>query len=161
LFAANKSAFDGNNMNRLRAGAILALPSAESVAATPVSDAARTVRMQAGDWRSYQDRLAAAAPAAEGAAGRGATGRIGTAVEERTPAVSAGRDQLKVSPEAGQPKGPAVAPATDDMLSRDKALKEAQTRITELEKTLKDLQRVIELKGQTGAQLQAQADAAN
>ena len=35
-------------------------------------------------------------------------------------------------------------------MSRDKALKEAQARITELEKTLKDLQKALELKGQPG-----------
>ena len=46
------------------------------------------------------------------------------------------------------------------MVARDKALKEAQNRIGELEKTLKDLQKALELKGQTGAQLQAQADVA-
>ncbi len=34
------------------------------------------------------------------------------------------------------------------MVARDKALKEAQTRINDLEKTLKDLQKALELKGQ-------------
>ena len=57
-------------------------------------------------------------------------------------------------------KAPGRAPLAEEVVSRDKALKEAQNRITELEKTLKDLQKAIELKGQTGAQLQAQADAA-
>ena len=52
------------------------------------------------------------------------------------------------------------APGAEEAIARDKALKEAQTRISELEKTLKDLQRALELKGQTGTQLQAQADAA-
>ena len=49
--------------------------------------------------------------------------------------------------------------ASEEAVARDQALKEAQSRISDLEKTIKDLQRAIELKSQTGAQLQAQADA--
>ena len=158
LYNSNPSAFDGNNMNRLRAGAILNVPSPEEAAATPRGEATRTVRIQAGDWRGYQDKVAGAAPPAEAAAGRVAAGKIGTTVEEKLPAAVPGRDQLKVSPQVG--KGAALSPAAEEVVARDQALKEAQTRIGELEKTLKDLQRALELKGQTGAQLQAQADVA-
>ena len=160
LYAKNGNAFDGSNMNRLRAGAILTIPSADEVAAAPASEATKTVRVQASDWRAYQDRVAGGAPAAEGAGGKVAGGKIGTTVEERAPAATPGRDQLRVSPEAGQGKGAAMSPAAEEVIARDKALKEAQARISVLENTLKDLQRAIDLKGQTGAQLQAQADAA-
>jgi len=157
LFTTNKDAFHGENMNRLRAGAILTIPSADEAAAVPAAEATKTIRVQAADWRAYQDRVAGAAPAAEGAGGRVASGKIGTVVEEKVPAAPPGRDQLKVTREAA----PAVAaPVAEEMIARDKALKEAQARIGELEKTLKDLQKAIELRGQTGAQLQAQADAA-
>jgi pilus assembly protein FimV len=158
LYNSNQSAFDGNNMNRLRAGAILNVPSPEEAAATPRGEATRIVRIQAGDWRGYQDKVAVAAPPAEAAAGRVAAGKIGTTVEEKLPAAAPGRDQLKVSPQVG--KGAALSPAAEEVVARDQALKEAQNRIGELEKTLKDLQRALELKGQTGAQLQAQADVA-
>ena len=158
LYNGNQSAFDGNNMNRLRAGAILNIPSPEEAAATPRREATKIVRIQAGDWRGYQDKVAVAAPPAEAAAGRVAAGKIGTTVEEKVPAAVPGRDQLKVSPQVG--KGAALSPAAEEVVARDQALKEAQTRIGELEKTLKDLQRALELKGQTGAQLQAQADVA-
>ncbi len=161
LFSNNKEAFDGNNMNRLRAGAILNIPDPDAAAATSAAEATRTVRVQAADWRAYQNQVAGAAPAAEGAAGRVAAGKIGTTVEEKAPVAVPGRDQLKVSREAGPGKGMAPAPSgAEEVIARDKALKEAQTRISELEKTLKDLQKAIELKGQTGAQLQAQADVA-
>jgi len=158
LFDSNQGAFDGNNMNRLRAGAILTGPRTEVAAATPPGEATKTVRIQAADWRGYQDRVAGAAPPAEPAAGRVTGGKIGTTVEEQLPAAAPGRDQLKVSPQVG--KGAAVSPGAEEVVARDKALKEAQNRIGELEKTLKDLQRALELKGQTGAQLQAQADVA-
>ena len=163
MFTSNKDAFDGANMNRLRAGAILTIPSADETTAMPPTEASKTVRVQATDWRAYQDRVAGAAPTTEGTGGRAVTGKIGTTVEEKTPAAAPGRDQLKVSPAAGLAAGAgaaATSPAAEEIIARDKALKEAQTRIGELEKTLKDLQRAIELRGQTGAQLQAQADAA-
>ena len=101
LFNANQSAFDGN-MNRLRSGTILNIPSAEAAAATPAAEAQKTVRLQAADWRSYQNKVAGAAPPSEGAGARGAGGAIGTTVEEKVPAAAPGRDQLKVSPQAGK-----------------------------------------------------------
>ena len=116
--------------------------------------------MQATDWRAYRDRVAASAPAAEGggAGGRSAGGKIGTAVEEKAPAAVPGRDQLKVSREAGQGKG--GTGAAEEAVARDKALQEAQARIASLEKTLADLQKMSTLKSGTGAQMQAQAEAA-
>jgi len=141
LFNANPNAFDGGNMNRLRAGAILTIPSPEQASASAANEATRTVRMQAADWRSYQDKVAGAAPPAETTDTRVAGGKIGTTVEEKVPAAQPGRDQLKVSPGKG--------PAAEDVVSRDKALREAQTRINELEKTLQDLQRALALKGGT------------
>ncbi len=160
LFRNNADAFDGKNMNRLRAGAIITMPSPDDVGATAPQEATKVVRVQSSDWRAYRDRVAAAAPAAEGTGGRAAGGKIGTAVEEKTPAAPAGRDQLRVSREAGQGKGTTGAAAAENAAAKEQALKEAQTRVAELEKNVKDLQRAIELKNQTGAQLQAQAEAA-
>jgi pilus assembly protein FimV len=157
LFRSNTDAFDGKNMNRLRTGAIITIPGADDIGTTAAPEATKIVRVQASDWRSYRDSVAALAPAAEGAGGRAAAGKIGTAVDDKVPSAPAGRDQLRVSREAGQGKG---AGAAEEAVARDQALKEAQSRIAELEKTLKDLQRAVELKSQTGAQLQAQADAA-
>ena len=95
LYRSNESAFEGNNMNRLRAGSILRIPRAEEVGATGATEAARLVQLQASDWRTYRDRLAGAAPAATGEPGRAAAGRIGATVAEKAPAVVPGRDQLK------------------------------------------------------------------
>jgi pilus assembly protein FimV len=158
MFKSNASAFDGNNMNRLRSGAIMTIPSADDAAATTPGEASKVVRVQASDWRAYRDRVAAAAPSAEGAGARSAGGRIGTAVDEKAPAAVAGRDQLRVSPEAAQGRG--AAGAAEEAVARDKQLREAQQRIADLEKTLKDLQRAVELKSPSMAQLQTQADAA-
>ena len=154
FFNRNPNAFDENNMNRLRRGAILNVPSSADANATDAGEATRVVRMQAADWRSYRDRVAASAPAVSSGASRESAGRIGTAVTEATPAAPPGRDQLKVSREPG-----AKASAAEERVARDKALSEAQTRIAELEKTVRDLQRALEIRNQSLAQVQSQAEA--
>ena len=155
FFNGNQNAFEEQNMNRLRRGAIMNVPSAATAAATDSTEATRIVRMQASDWRTYRDRVAASAPAASGGASRETGGRIGTAVAEATPAAPPGRDQLKVSREAG-----AKAGAAEERIARDKQLSEAQARIAALEKTVRDLQRTIELKNESLAQAQSQAETA-
>src|SRR5665213_909020 len=157
LFKANNDAFVGNNMNRLRAGAIMTIPDASAVSAEAATDAHKVVRVQASDWRTYRDHVAAAAPEAGGGGTRAAAGSIGTAVEEKTPAVTPGSDRLRVSREA-QGKGGGVA---EEAVARDKQLAEAQSRITQLEKMLADAQHAVDLKSQTLAQAQNRADAAS
>ncbi|HJU24078.1 MAG TPA: FimV/HubP family polar landmark protein, partial [Casimicrobiaceae bacterium] len=157
LYTRNQSAFEGQNMNRLRAGAILTIPSASDAQATPADTATKIVHMQAADWRSYRDRIASAAPEAGAAGTREASGRIGAAVEERTPSAAPGSDKLRVSREAGTGKGGGAA---EDAIARDQQLKDAQARIAALEKTISELQRAVDLKNQTLAQLQTQAETA-
>src|SRR5204862_5321453 len=104
LFRGNQGAFEGGNMNRLRAGSIVTIPTATEAQATPTPEATRIVRMQASDWRNYRDRVAGAAPESAGSAARESSGRIGAAVEDRTPAAAPGSDKLRVSREAGAGK---------------------------------------------------------
>jgi len=155
MFRANESAFDGKNMNRLRTGTILTVPASADASSTQPSEATKLVRVQASDWRAYRDRVAANAPAAEGAGARESGGRIGTAVTESTPAAAPGRDQVRVSREARTGKGG----ASEDAVAQSNQLREAQTRIAELEKMVADMKRTIELRNPTMAQLQGQADA--
>ena len=157
LFNANTGAFDGNNMNRLRTGAIVTVPSAEAAAATPPSEAAKVVRVQAADWRAYRDQVAASAPSVASGGGRESGGRISAAAEDKAGAVPPGRDQVRISREAGVTKGGAGA---EDSVARSKQLADAQARIAELEKSVRDMQRAIELKSASLAAAQAQADAA-
>jgi pilus assembly protein FimV len=160
LFRSNENAFDERNMNRLRTGQIVTVPQADQVAAVPQSEARQVVRTQAADWRAYRDRVAAAAPATDATAARqSASGRITTAVEDKASAVQPGKDQLRVSREAG--KGAAAGTGlAEDLAAKEKALNEANSRVAELEKTVRDLQRAVELKNQTMSSLQASAEAA-
>ena len=156
LFRGNASAFDGANMNRLRAGAIVTIPTVAQVQAVAPEEATHVVRVQAEDWRNYRDRIAAGAPQSGSGATREASGKIGVAVEDKTPAGAPGSDKLKVSREATTGK----AAASEDRIARGQELKDAETRIAQLEKTVAEMQQALDLKNQTLAQLQGQADVA-
>jgi len=156
MFRSNESAFDGKNMNRLRSGQILTVPPADQVAAVTPSEASTVVKTQSADWRAYRDRVAAAAPAVDASAGRQSTsGKIGTVVEDKAGAREPGRDQLMVS-RAGKGSGAGTAQA-EDAAAKDKALRDANARVAELEKTVRDLQRAADLRNQTMADLQSRA----
>jgi pilus assembly protein FimV len=158
LFNANANAFEGNNMNRLRSGAILTIPAPDSAQSTQPAEASKVVRVQAADWRAYRDRVAAAAPSVDGTGTREAGGRISAAAEDRAGAPPAGRDQVRVSREAAVGRG--GAGAAEDAVARNKQLADANARIAELEKSVRDMQRAMELRSPTLAQAQQQADAA-
>jgi pilus assembly protein FimV len=161
LFRSNESAFDGRNMNRLRTGQIITIPPGDQAAAITQADAAGVVKAQSADWRAYRDRVAAAAPTTDTTTPRQATGgRIGTVVEDKTAPAAAGSDKLMVSRAAGGAGGAGSAKA-EDAAAKDKALREANERVAELEKTVRDLQRAAELRNQTMADLQARAGELN
>lgn len=158
LYRENKSAFSGNNMNRLKTGQILKVPSAEEVEKIEQKEANREYRTHVSDWKSYRDQLAggvAAAPAPSESS-TSATGRIGSAAVTPPPttAPSSG-DVLKLSKsEAGKAGARAGAASQDrlnalqeELTAKDKALREAQSRVADLEKQIRDMQRLAELKG--------------
>jgi len=164
LQRANEDAFINRNMNLLRVGKILRIPSAEEVSAIEQAEAVRIVRTQTREFAEYRAKLAAqvAASAPSGDEGQQqVSGRITAQVQEQAPAGAAPRDELRLSRAAdGDGQASAVATA-DDLAAQEKALREANERIAELERNLSDLQRLLELKNQQLAQLQQQAQGAS
>ncbi len=166
LYRENPQAFSGN-MSRLKAGATLAVPSAEKVAAISQQDAVREVKLQAADWRAYRQKLAAsvsAAPEAQPASGQASSGKITSKVEDRAePAAAAQQDVLKLSkvtPSAAAPttKGENSLRAQEqdeDATAREKTLQESGQRVAILEKQIQDIQKLAELKEQTQAEAPA------
>ena len=157
IFRSNEGAFDGRNMNRLRTGQILSIPAADQIAAVTPADATATVKLQASDWRAYRDRVAGGATTTDATAPRqSAAGRISTAVEDKGTTAKPGDARLSVSRDTGKGTGVGSAQA-EDSAAKDKALREANARVTELEKTVRDLQQAAELRNKTMADLQARA----
>lgn len=164
LARQNPAAFDGGNINRLKAGAILQMPSAEQARAIDHAEARREVIAQAADFDAYRRRLAAAAPAATAAdsSGQASEGKITPRVEDAA-RPDTGADQVQVSRSADQ-AGSGDAGTADrlraleeDLAARDRALDEANQRLADLERSIRDLQKLIELKNEQLALLQQQA----
>jgi len=164
LFRANQEAFVANNMNRLRAGKIISIPDKDAAAAVAPADARRIVSAQYADFNEYRRRLGIAVASTPGSqGGRQASGEISAPKEEKpAPSKEPPKDELRLSRADDAKRGAkaAGAAAADDLAAKDNALKEAQERIALLEKNLQDMQKLAQIKSQTGAQLQQQAEAA-
>ena len=164
LFNGNRDAFVGDNMNRLRAGKILRLPDEATVARVEQDEARRMIVSQAADFNAYRRRLAeaaAAVPVPTGEPRQSATGKIKPQIEQK-PQPAPITDKLEVSrtESAKQSGGVDKGRLEEELIARDKALREASERIVQLEKNLESLKRLAELKSQAGAQAQQQAQAA-
>ena len=159
LFKNNPDAFVGQNINRLKAGAILGLPDKAAVESVSEAEARKVYVAQAADWNAYRQKLAAAtakAPARDDAAAQNASGKIVAKVEEKAPVAEQTKDQVKVSKTEVAGKGASAAKgATEaDQVAKDKALKEAQDRLALLEKNVGELQKLLDMKSQKLAELQ-------
>jgi pilus assembly protein FimV len=159
LFEKNPEAFAGGNMNRLWAGKILRIPAAEEVSKVDPAAARKLVISQASEFDAYRRRLAAAvasapAPSAEALPRQQASGAIKPQVEDKTP-VAPAQDKLEVSrTEPAKAKQTPGGGLEEELIARDKALREATERIAQLEKNIENLKKLVEIKSQTGAALQ-------
>jgi pilus assembly protein FimV len=163
LYRSNPDAFIRNNLNLVKSGRILRVPDAQELAAISQGDAVKEYRAQVADWRTYSGRVAdAAGQAPEGAAT--ARGRITAKVDD--PAAAENKDVVKLSKgepgKGGKPlTGDAKARALqEELIARNKELAEANERIAQLEKTIKDSQKLAELKSPGLAAAQQKAEAA-
>lgn len=163
LYQSNPDAFVGKNMNRLKAGHILSVPTAEAAESVDTTEARNLIVAQAADFNAYRQRLAgqvasaAAQPAGE--ARQGASGRITARVEEPSTPAAEAQDKLQLSHATADADAKAGAVSAEDLIASEKARAEAEARIKELEKTVGDLQKLLELKNQDLAAQQQQAEA--
>jgi pilus assembly protein FimV len=136
MLRGNPGAFVNGNVNRLRAGAVLDLPTAEQAEMVPSAQARQDVIAQARDFNEFRRRLAEALPAA-GVVGseRRASGRVQALVEEKKPA-GATPDKLTLSKGAVQGKGAA------DKIARDRAAQDDAMRLAELNKNISELSKL-------------------
>jgi pilus assembly protein FimV len=159
LYRANEGAFIRQNVNLVRAGRILNIPDADVVGTIDRAEADRLMKEQYAQFNEYRSRLAAAPTSAETAPGQqGAAGRI----EAKPPAAptTSAQDQLRLSKvEPAKPGAASQAARDDDVAARQRALNEAQSRQSDLEKNVGDLRKLLELKNQQLAELEKKATA--
>ena len=95
LYRDNPQAFAGN-INRLKAGATLKIPPAETARAIDGAEARRIVA-QSANFGSYRERLARNAAPATAAAGQQASGRLTTQVQDQATPAEAERPAAAVA----------------------------------------------------------------
>lgn len=140
LLRQNPSAFIGNNVNRVRAGAVLEMPDAAALAQVSPGEARQIIAAQSRDFNEFRRRLAAAAPAqATETPGRSATGTVQTDVSVTRPAAES-PDRLTLSKGSTQ----AEANEAEARIAQQRQEAESSARVAELARNLEELNRLSE-----------------
>jgi pilus assembly protein FimV len=141
LMRANPDAFIQNNVNRIKAGAIVDLPSEAQAQSTSAQEARQIIIAQSADFNNFRRKFAANAPtAAVAPAARELSGKVQTAVEEKKPSAAA-TDRLTLSKGAIQGKG------SEAELANQRNARETANRAAELAKNLSDLNKLAAASG--------------
>ncbi len=171
LYRANHDAFIKNNMNLLKVGAILRIPSSGEIAMIKEADANMEVKAQVTDWYGYREKLATVSGGAQtrDILKQADTGQISTTVgNESVAMMESPKEILKLS--SGAQSANASENTTDgttldrlrmmeeDSIARNLALKEANERVAMLEKSIENLQLLLELEDPVLAKAQLQAE---
>lgn len=136
LLRSNPDAFVNDNLNRIRAGAVLNIPKAELAQSVSPAEASKLVVAQSKDFNDFRRNLAANAPtAAVAAADRKASGAVEAKVEDKKPA-SPTPDKLTLS------KGSVQGKANDAQIAKDREAQEAATRAAEISKNISELSKI-------------------
>ena len=160
LYQANQDAFARNNLNLLKRGKVLNVPDRDAaMLANSPSQARKLIEQHSAAWHEMQNRVAdqaarnVAEPARQEPAGKG---KIVAAKPEQKPAeATPAKDVLKLS--KGEPakadgkSAQRVQALEEEVAAKARALQEAQDRVNQLEKTVQDLQKLMELKAKAGA----------
>jgi pilus assembly protein FimV len=136
LLRTNPDAFINNNVNRLKAGSLVDLPSEAQASETAPAQATQMIVAQSQDFNAFRRGLASSAPATDVApAKREAIGKVQANVEDKkTPLVTA--DKLTLS------KGNLPGAASAEQMAQARSAKEAADRAAELAKNLQDLNKI-------------------
>lgn len=134
MLRANPQAFVNGNVNRLRTGAVLTLPGAETVQNVSRAQARQLVIAQNLDFDEYRRRLADAAPAQATAAQRQSAGSVQPQVQDRRAAATT-PDQLTLS------KG-AVQAQNAQALAQERKARETAERSAALNKNIAELEQL-------------------
>ncbi|MDR7294907.1 pilus assembly protein FimV [Pelomonas aquatica] len=138
LFRNNPDAFIDGNMNLLKSGAVLQVPSSETLANVSAPEARRVILAQSADFSAYRQRLASAAPTLQNnESERQSKGQVQAAVEDRKPAAAPTPDKLTLSKASG-----VAASANEAKLSKDAEKKDAAARVAELTRNVEELKKL-------------------
>ena len=173
LLRANPGAFIGDNINRLKAGAVLRMPQADELSRYSAGEAAAVVRTQVAQWREarapQQQPAAIADAGTPGANGHNNAGATSTPAQARLEIVppSSGRGQagtrsgIQAGGEGDMLRQQELQETKETLAARDAEVGELKNRVAELEKLQQQQQQLIAMKDSALAAAQQNLAKAN
>lgn len=174
LYENNQSAFINNNMNQLKVGQIVRVPSQSELYARTAEQARVRVKEQLQQWNVYRSALAGNVEAASATLVKEnqqkASGKIAKTNETAEPLIASSTDVVKLS--SGEVKNPTsedtnqafdekISALQEETTARKKALLEAQQLSDALEKQIAVMQKLLILKNEVMANVQKNAENAS
>lgn len=136
LLRANPHAFINGNVNLIRAGSTVRIPTAEEAAQIDLSDARQAIEAQSRDFGTYARKMASA-PVQAGLeeSGRTMTGRVTAQIQENAAGMAA-QDKLTLSKKDSQDKAEALK------IANDKRASDESEKIAALNKNIEALNKL-------------------
>lgn len=160
LYLENKQAFDGENINRLKAGAVLKVPNQVVLESITAQDAQKEIQMHTAEWLAYKNKLAglvADKEAADQADHQVSSGKVTTKADEKqAPAENEARDVVKLSKSEDGQAASADA-LKDDLAAKQNAMAEADEKAGALEAQIADMKQLLAIKNKSLADTQNNA----
>jgi len=133
LLRANPDAFIQDNVNRIKAGAIVTIPTQEQASATSRAQATQIISAQSQDFNDFRRKFAGNVPTTQvSSASRDVSGKIQANVDDKKSA-AATPDKLTLS------KGSVQAKSNEEALAKARNAEETAARTAELAKNIKEL----------------------
>lgn len=136
MLKANPNAFIQGNVNLVKAGAVLRMPSAEEAQLVPRDQARRIVLAQTRDFAEYARRIAQAALLVDGKNTREISGKVGVEKSSDRSAL-AQQDRLTLSNSSVQDGGAEAA------LASAREAEDSSVQLAELNQNLRDLEALV------------------
>ena len=147
LYRANERQFDGRNMNRIRAGKILRMPSEDAFDHLSNTEAVKVIRIQTANWNAYRQKLASFGTSVSEQPKQSAGGKISTNVVDQTPVKKPGNNgTLQISKGAVPGAGGTAQQAKEQAVANKQAVAEDKKRIAQLEQQIQEMNKVQALK---------------
>ncbi len=138
MLRSNPQAFVDGNVNRLKAGVVIDMPTAEEAVATKVQEAKNSIKAQARDFNEYRKKLANNATAnLDKESGRNASGKVVAKVQDKQGAGPTD-DRLTLA----KPTQAGKANAAEDKIAKERAAADVAARSSELNKNISELSKL-------------------
>jgi len=140
LYRSNPQAFVGENMNRMKSGVTLAVPSADAAKQLSADEAHQIIQAQSADFAAYRQRLAGGVTTVRTDEGkRQASGKIEAQIQDqKTAAAPPAPDKLTLSRGAVKPG----ATAPEAKISKETQRQAEAARVAELSRNVTELKKL-------------------